>query len=238
MSASRLEVVTLALRDLILSGQLKAGSKITELGMADRLGVSRTPVRLALQALEGEGLVSSEPNRGFTVKAITRHDVSSGFDVRGALEGLACRLVAEVGMRRHEEAALRQCVDRGDFILVAETLDEVTVRTWTDVNREFHRIIMEAAENAPLIAAHELVCRNPLVGPGSLAFSPARLKEDTTIIADSQRQHRSIWEALCAGQGARADYLAREHIHQAKLNTIRHLQRQPAGVEMADERGP
>lgn len=223
---SRLESVVLSLRDLILSGELPPGGKVTETGLAERLGVSRTPVRLALQVLESERLVSGEPNRGFMVRPITLQDVLSGFDVRGVLEGLACRLLAEAGMRRGVETQLKSCIERGDAACAAGTLDEDTARTWTQLNTEFHRVIIDATENQSLAAAHDLVCRHPLVGPASMAFSRSRLDADFARIAASQNQHRMIFEAIRDGQGARAEYLAREHIHQARENTARTLKTQ------------
>lgn len=235
MPSSRMESVVLSLRDLILSGDLEWGTKITEVGMAERLGVSRTPVRLALQVLESEGLVTSEHNRGFTVKRVTEQDVLAGFDVRGCLEGLACRIVTEAGMRRGVEAALGKCVDRGDFVCAQPLLNEEAAQNWAGVNREFHRIIIEAAENAALAAAHDLVCRNPLVGPGSMALSSSRFEEASATIPNSQRQHRVIWEAMRDGQSARAEFLAREHIHTAKEGTARHM-RLMAGTDAMSEK--
>lgn len=223
MASSRLESVVLALRGMVLSGELPSGSKVTESGLADRLGVSRTPVRLALQVLESEGLVFGEVNRGFTVKSITPRDVLAGFEVRGTLEGLACRLLAEAGMRRSVESELKEYVERGDAICATGTLDEHTVRSWTEVNRAFHRVIVDATENQPLAAAHDLVCRHPLVGPASLAFAQSRLADDSARIAASQMQHRLMFDAIRAGQGTRAEHLAREHIHQARENNSRHF---------------
>lgn len=231
VSSTRIEAVMLALREKILSGELGPGAKITEVGMAESLGVSRTPVRLALQVLESEGLVVREPNRGFTVKHFSQQEVLAGFDVRGTLEGLACRLVAETGMRRSVEVALRACVEHGDIVCERHELDEVTVRNWTDINREFHRIIVEAAENPVLATMHEQVCHNPLVGPKSLALSASRLAQDVVIIQEGQRQHRAIWNAMRDGQSARAEHLAREHIQTAKEGTAKHFPHNSANAD-------
>jgi GntR family transcriptional regulator of vanillate catabolism len=118
---------------------------------------------------------------------------------------------------------LRASVERGDAICAAGTLDERSVRDWTEVNSGFHRVIVEATENHPLSAAHELVCRHPLVGPASLAFSKFRLAADSARIAVSQAQHRVIFEAIRQGEGTRAEHLAREHIHQARDNNAQHF---------------
>src|ERR1700684_2994819 len=88
----------LALRDLILSGRLRPGERISELQAVETTGVSRTPVRMALVRLEEEGLLEAIPSGGFMVKAFTERDIYDAIEVRGALEGLAARLAAERGV--------------------------------------------------------------------------------------------------------------------------------------------
>ena len=92
--SQRLHAV-LTLRELILEGGLEAGERIAEIPLAGRLGVSRTPLRLALASVEHEGLVASVPGGGFVVRSFTLDDVRSAIAVRGAMEGLAARAAAE-----------------------------------------------------------------------------------------------------------------------------------------------
>lgn len=223
MVTNRVEAVTLALRDLILSGEIEPGARLAEISLAERLGVSRTPVRLALQVLEGEGLVVPALNRGYVVRRITIYDVLSGFDVRGTLEGLACRIVAEAGLKRSDEATLMDNIEEGDALCAAGHMDDVLVQRWVDMNGRFHQTILNAADNASLTAAHDLVCRHPLVGPGSLAFSAHRLREGFLAISESQAHHRAIVSAMRRGEGARAEFLAREHIYHARESTGAYL---------------
>ena len=97
----------LSLRELILSGELKSGERLSELTLVERLGVSRTPVRAALMRLSEEGLVASMPAGGFSVRAFTEADVFDAIEIRGTLEGLAVRFAAERGVSAAQIAALR-----------------------------------------------------------------------------------------------------------------------------------
>ena len=91
-SVSQTVRAQLALRDMILSGRLRPGERISELQAVDITGVSRTPVRLALVRLEDEGLLQAIPSGGFMVKAFTERDILDSIELRGTLEGLAARL--------------------------------------------------------------------------------------------------------------------------------------------------
>jgi GntR family transcriptional regulator of vanillate catabolism len=111
--STRVEAVTLQLREMIIAQELQPGSRVPERDLAEAFGVSRTPVRVALSILEAEGLVTSEPNRGFVVNGFSIEDVLSAFDVRGALEGLAARTAVERGLGDDALATLQACVAEG-----------------------------------------------------------------------------------------------------------------------------
>jgi GntR family transcriptional regulator, vanillate catabolism transcriptional regulator len=87
----------LQLRELILSGELSGGSRIAELAIVARLGVSRTPVRAALLRLEQEGLLRALPGGGYVVETFSERDIADAIELRGTLEGLLARLAAERG---------------------------------------------------------------------------------------------------------------------------------------------
>src|SRR5204863_5226853 len=97
-SSSQTVKALLSLRDLILSGELKPGERISELSVVERLGVSRTPIRMALVRLEEEGLLELIPSGGFSVKAFSERDILVSIELRGTLEGLAARFAAERGV--------------------------------------------------------------------------------------------------------------------------------------------
>src|SRR6266567_3188178 len=85
----------LTLRELLLKGEFKPGERLSELALVERLGVSRTPIRLAFDRLAHEGLVEPAPSGGFVVCEFTIADIWDAIDMRGVLEGTAARLAAE-----------------------------------------------------------------------------------------------------------------------------------------------
>lgn len=101
------------LRKLIASGELAAGERIVEIPTAERLQVSRMPVRIALRTLEQEGLLC-KTGRGYRVRAVTREDIAGAVEVRGVLEGLAARQAAERGLSAEARATLEECLAEGD----------------------------------------------------------------------------------------------------------------------------
>ena len=79
----------LRLREMLLSGEFTPGKRLPEIPLANRLGVSRTPLRLALSALEHEGLLEESPTRGYIVRSFQRTDIFDLIEIRGLLEGMA-----------------------------------------------------------------------------------------------------------------------------------------------------
>jgi GntR family transcriptional regulator of vanillate catabolism len=106
--------VVAALRQRIVDGRYPPGTRLAEIPVADALGVSRTPVRLAFRTLEQEGLLEKIGKRGLVVRAFTQADVLCAIEVRGALEGLAARRLAEAGITPGLLATLQRCLADGD----------------------------------------------------------------------------------------------------------------------------
>ncbi len=111
----------LKLRDLILNGDLSPGERVSELPLVERLGVSRTPVRLALVKLEHEGLLEALPSGGYVVKAFGYDEIVDAIELRGVLEGTAARLASERLGRRSELDALRTCLRQLDAVVSPTT---------------------------------------------------------------------------------------------------------------------
>src|ERR1700733_4559939 len=99
---TRITRAVLRLRELILSGEFEAGERMSELPLVERLGVSRTPVRLALAELEHEGLLARLPGGGYAVREFTLREIEEAVELRGVLEGTAARFAAERGATRRE----------------------------------------------------------------------------------------------------------------------------------------
>ncbi|MDP3109771.1 GntR family transcriptional regulator, partial [Hydrogenophaga sp.] len=114
----------LQLRELILSGELPGGSRIAELAIVERLGVSRTPIRAALMRLEQEGLLQALPNGGYVVQTFSERDIADAIELRGTLEGLLARLAAERGAPSVVLAEAKQGLDRIDAVLAASALND------------------------------------------------------------------------------------------------------------------
>ncbi|MBO5946449.1 MAG: GntR family transcriptional regulator [Clostridia bacterium] len=133
------------LREEILSGVLKAGTPLIEIALAERLGVSRTPLRSALHRLAEEGLVRTGANRGAVVVGISGEDIDDIYMIRMRLEGLAARLAAE---RVSEEgvAHLTDLVELSEFYVSRGKIDKLR-----ELDGEFHERIYAECNNRPLM---------------------------------------------------------------------------------------
>src|ERR1700760_4294000 len=104
-------------REAILCGAVGAGERLNEVQLSKTLAVSRTPVRAALQALAGEGLLDYAPNRGFKVRDFPLDAIMDAYDIRASLEGLAARFAAERGLGPQERAIVERSLAAGDKLL-------------------------------------------------------------------------------------------------------------------------
>src|SRR6516165_49511 len=126
----------LRLRELILSGEFKPGERMSELPLVERLGVSRSPLRLALAALEHEGLLQVLPTGGYIVREFTQTDIRQAIELRGVLEGTACRFAAERGATRRELRVLRDINDQVEPLV--RRADYESFERYVALNAEFH----------------------------------------------------------------------------------------------------
>jgi GntR family transcriptional regulator of vanillate catabolism len=216
--ATQVERVTQLLRTIIVSGEFEPNSRVPEVAIAERLGVSRTPVRLALSLLESEGLVIGTPNRGFRVRGFSVKDVMSAYEVRGWLEAFAARRAAEFGLSDKLSAELDACLSEGDRLLAEPDWDEDHVQRWSSMNDRFHRTIIEAADSAGLEAAFEAVARFPATDPRTFLLVPEARRQTLPTLRAAHAEHHVLAEAIKAGQASRAAYLIREHVYLASVN--------------------
>lgn len=215
--------VVAALRNLIVSGRYKAGERLAELPLAEELGVSRTPVRLAVRTLEHEGLLERCGRRGYSVRAFSDADVRCAVDVRGVLEGLAARRLAERGMSPAVRAELAACLDDGERVLAKGRLEPDDVGAWSHLNERFHRTIAEATGSRVVADAIERNNRLPFASSDSITVDRGALDKEYEKLRIAQLQHRLVFEALEAGEAARVEGLMREHAYIG-LRYLRHLQ--------------
>lgn len=205
--------VLASLRKMIMEGAFGAGEKLAEIPIAEQLGVSRTPVRLAFRTLEQEGLLRKGDKRGYLVREFTDNDIQCAVEVRGALEGLAARRLAEQGMSDEVQTQLQACVDRGEELLSKGFLIATDVDTWATLNSQFHRTIIKAGNSEPIADA---IARNnhlPFASFDSLIIDTSALDKEYDKLRFAQLQHQAVLDALTQGEGARAEMLMREHAY-------------------------
>src|SRR5215471_9354882 len=122
---------------MILRGELAPGERLAEVGLAERLGVSRTPIRQALPALAREGLLSAAGRRGFVVRSFSSQDVLDAIEMRGLLEGLAARRIAERGAAAELFEKLKNCLAEGDSILGKRRFESADEARYSEMNGRF-----------------------------------------------------------------------------------------------------
>ena len=208
--------VTVQLREMILNGQYPPGERITETSLAKLLGASRTPVRYALSVLEQEGLVTGAPNKGYRVKRFSIQDISDAIDLRGTLEGMAARIVAERGLDEAVARELRECLEYGDAILAREHIDETAIVDYTNMNARFHDTLLKAANNRPLTNVLNLNDKVPFAGASAMAVNVHNPGIVNKILQQGHAQHHVIVEAIAEGEGMRVESLMREHARITK----------------------
>ena len=152
MSGSGQRVLNL-LRKMIIDGEFPAGERLAEIPTAERLGVSRMPVRMAFRALEQEGLLIRFGARGFTVKQMTADDLAGAVEVRGVLEGLAARQAAERGIPTGIREVLLSCLEQGDQLFSKGYVSEEDLAEYHDINKRFHQAIIDASNNMAIAEA-------------------------------------------------------------------------------------
>lgn len=199
------------LEEDILSGKLPKGTALAEIALAERLGVSRTPVRSAIHRLADEGLAETVPNRGAVVVGITKQDLIDIYRIRVRLEGLASAIAAEKITEEGLEV-LRESVDMSEFYLRQVKRDETD--KLKELDTRFHEAIYEASGNRLLSKTlKELHKKIKLYRKMSLSV-PGRLER--TVL-----EHREILRAIEAGDSAEADRLTSLHIERALENLLR-----------------
>lgn len=208
----------LQLRELILSGELAGGSRIAELAIVERLGVSRTPIRAALMRLEQEGLLQALPNGGYVVQTFSERDIADAIELRGTLEGLLARLAAERGAPGMVLAEARQCLDRIDVVLAASALDDEGFSAYVTFNSQFHSLVWEMADSPTITRQLEKVLSLPFASPSGFVVVQAHSSRARDMLVVAQDQHRQVLEAIEQREGARAEAIMREHSRLAQRN--------------------
>lgn len=204
------------LRSRILGGEYDAGERLREIGLAAQLGISRTPIRQAMDQLVTEGLLEKIPTGGCRVASFSFADIADAIELRGVLEGTAARLAAERGISDHMRT-------RGKDILAAldRAVSDMSVEAFADyveLNAAFHNLIADMA-NSPIVAREvRRASRLPVASPSAFLQGQEVLPDFRQSLKRAQLQHREIFEAILAREGSRAEALTREHARLARQN--------------------
>jgi GntR family transcriptional regulator of vanillate catabolism len=215
MSRLTTRELTSRMRDMILRGSFASGEHLRETALAEQFAVSRTPIRAALAANAKDGLLEYSPNRGYTVRTFDARDIADAYEMRAVLEGTACRIAAERGLKLEAERAARRAIDTVDALFrESGSLSEAAIDTWRQQNLVFHEAILGQANNRFLKEMLQMVRQIPSVYPPVLA--PYKMDE----LRFYNAEHRRILESIIDRQGSRAEYLMREHVYHASETII------------------
>jgi GntR family transcriptional regulator of vanillate catabolism len=206
--ASQTARALVSVRELLLRGEFAPGERVSELPLVARLGVSRTPIRLALERLANIGLLDVNASGGFTVRGFTSADALDAIEIRGVLEGTAARLAAErLGDTAELEPLKRRCREMDDL----ERLSLDSFAAYMDMNEAFHATIVDLAKSPMLRRTMHQAVSLPFASPSAMVFPTSGLAIADETLAIAKEHHRGIVDAIARRQGTRAESLAREH---------------------------
>lgn len=204
------DVVYDSIRKAILEGVFQSGERLMEKELAEQLGVSRTPIREAIRKLELEGFLVILPRKGAYVSEISFKDVHEVYEIRAALEALACGLAAERATPEEIEGMERYLLEEYAYL----DNDDISLTVKTDVG--LHELFYKASRNERLISSlinlKEQVYRLRSTSMGQ----PGRKKK-------SLEEHKAIVEAIAAHNPSLAQKLGQEHIEHAEREMLKYL---------------
>lgn len=223
---SRPEQVYSRLRDLIVQGLVAPGSRIVETEIASRLGVSRTPVREALQRLQQEGYVVGAPGAQqsrLTVAPLTRDDVAELLNIVGVLEGLGTRKAAELPPAERKSLAKDLKAFNADFQRAGRATPVDHSKLY-DADESFHRRLVEAGAGPRLLTLHDAV------KPQAERYIRMYISMLTSDIKSSVEEHDAIIDAVEEGRADDAEMAV-------TVNWRHAADRLAKVIELAGERG-
>jgi DNA-binding GntR family transcriptional regulator len=202
--------LTEALREAILSGTLAPGSWLRQEHIAQQYGVSRTPVREALRALQAQNMVDVVPHQGTRVSGPTLRDIREGYAVRAELEAYAASLAAELAsddqierMRQAESLFVEAVEHQRER---AEDAGDGRPR-WSAANDRFHEAVLEAAGNRRLAEMIQVLHSS---FPRNVTWPT--LHGNSHLLQENVDQHGAVLAAIVEHDSERAAATMREHV--------------------------
>lgn len=213
MSQSSTQRAISELRQLIFSGVLPAGSDHLESELAQRLDMSRTPVREAALMLESQGLLAMRPRKGVRILPVSADDMREIYDVLTELEGLSAERAAGYGYGNDDLAALAASIADMDKAVEARALED-----WAEADDRFHTELVRLGRNSRAVAI-----------VGMMQDQVRRARATTLYIrpvpTQSNADHRGVLDAIGAGDGALARRIHTRHRDQAKRMILELLEK-------------
>ncbi|MDR7448842.1 MAG: GntR family transcriptional regulator [Armatimonadota bacterium] len=221
------------LRQMIVEEELKPGQRLAEEWLASRLGASRTPIREALQRLEGDGLVLLRPRRGAIVRPFTLAELIRLFELRVRLEEYAARLSA-LNITAAELTVLQASIEEHDRVLTTLPASgagrTAGVRRLVTINQEFHRAIHEASRNEHVLVMLNRLQYFPLV------YRTIFLQDDLERRISLQH-HEQLVYALHHRDAELAESVMRAHVLHGRLSLVRHVRSPDGASTSAPDKG-
>lgn len=227
------------IRSDIIHGAYSKGKRLSEAQLCETHNVSRTPVRLALRLLEREGVVSRGEGRGYTVHSPTVADILQAVEVRGHLESLAARLMAQSPDRSKHLPEMAGAIETYTKLIDQGRIDEPMIRRMQAANRIFHTSILNACGNEYVGYTCERISHLPMLAVGSMVFdravtdSPENMERGLFRLRLGSAQHQVIFEAIEKGDPVRAEGMMREHSH-TMIEYIQTFEKRDESLTVAD----
>lgn len=206
-----------AIKRKLGAGELEPGVKIKEEQLAKELGVSRTPVREALNKLEREGLVEIIPRYGTFVANLSPKDVEDIYEVRGELEGLAIRLCFSKLDEEKRKEFYEKLSEIADLLVKCESyVEEGDYEPFIEADISFHDFIVKSSENSRLIQIMNNLNAQIQLGRMESFSVPGRAER-------SLKEHEEIMNAMLQGEVNKTEKLIKKHCMNIKENVLRFL---------------
>ena len=213
---SQLDKAILGLRSLILGGSFSGGQRLPEVAVAKQLGLSRTPLRQAMDRLVAEGLLERIVTGGCCVATFSKEDIADAIEIRGVIEGTAARMTAERGIPDHLLNEASDALNAIDNALADP--DDLDFDSYVTQNARFHDVLARSCQSTLVAREIERMSLLPLASPSAFLSDQALIPDFQDSLRYAQRQHRAIVEAITNREGARAEALTREHARLALIN--------------------
>ncbi|WP_157017150.1 GntR family transcriptional regulator [Mesorhizobium xinjiangense] len=222
-AGSRSEQAYMQIKGAVEAGALAPGSRVRENELAERFGISRTPVRDALRRLEAEGLIAHVPHQGAIIAQLDHQAVIELYDMREVLEGTAARYAA----RHASEAEIQELAE----LVAAEEGLEEDAAALARLNRVFHGVLYRAGHNRYLLKTL-LALRDSMILLGGTTLALSNRPQS------ARKEHEAIIAAIAARDADAADQAARHHIRNAQRARLKFLRAEIMGEAGLQPRDP